>query len=228
MAVTSSTRALVGSAFARLLAGPVVLGAILFSTAGTVRFWQAWVYMAVLFVPLVALIVYLLRTAPDLLERRMRMKESAARQKAVIGLSALVFLVAFSIPGFDYRYGWSRAPVLVVLLADVLVLVGLVFYGLVLRENRYAARTIAVDAGQQVITTGPYSLVRHPMYLAMTLLLCASPLALGSYWGVLPMLALPLLLASRIVNEEDLLTRELVGYSEYKLKTKWRLFPGIW
>ena len=228
MTTKLESRSLLLTSFARLLAAPVLVGALLFSTAGTIQYWQAWLYLVVFFVPMVALIFYLLRSAPDLLERRMRMRETADRQKAVIGLSALVFLVAFAVPGFDHRYGWSRVPVLVVLLADVLVLLGYALYALVLRENRYAARTIAVEAGQKVITTGPYAVVRHPMYLAMTLLLCASPLAMGSYWGVLPMLALPLLLAVRIVHEEDLLKKELAGYSEYLLKTKYRLFPGIW
>lgn len=228
MSTRLGSRTLLASALVRLLAGLGALGALFFATAGTVHYWQAWLWMATLFLSLAVLTLCLLRSAPDLLERRMRLRESAGRQRAVIGLSALVFLVAFAIPGFDYRYHWSHAPVVVVLLADAVVLAGFVLYWLVLRENRYAARTIAVDAGQKVITTGPYSMVRHPMYLAMTLLLCVSPLALGSYWGVLPMLALPALLAVRIGHEEQLLQRELPGYREYMLGTRYRLFPGVW
>ena len=213
---------------ARFVSGIVVIGACLFWPAGTLNYWQAWTWLAALFIPMGVSLVYLVRSNPELLERRTRTNETRPEQRLIIAASTLYFLVIFLLPGFDKRYGWSQAPVWLVLLADLVVVAGYGLYILVLQTNSYASRVIEVEQGQKVITTGPYALVRHPMYLAMILLMSATPLALGSFWAFLPSLGLIPLLAIRAKDEEKLLTKELAGYSEYLQKTRFRLFPGIW
>jgi len=143
-------------------------------------------------------------------------------------LFILFFLLTFLIPGFDKRFGWSATQGWVVLIADVMVLLGYGLVFLVFRENSYAARTVGVEQGQEVISSGPYSIVRHPMYLGILLTYGFSPLALGSYWGMIPMLLLPVLLMARIWNEEQVLRKELEGYEAYTRQVKYRLIPGIW
>jgi protein-S-isoprenylcysteine O-methyltransferase Ste14 len=171
---------------------------------------------------------YLLKNDPQLLERRMQMREREVAQRRIISLSYLYFLVAFTLPGFDQRWGWSDVPPLVVIAADLVVMLGYGIFFLVLRENQYAARTIQVEQGQRVISSGPYALVRHPMYLGVTLMYLASPLALGSYWALLPALLIVPILVARIINEEQVLERDLAGYREYKQLTRYRLLPGVW
>jgi len=212
----------------RLVSGIVVIGACLFWPAGTFNYWQAWAWLATLFVPMGVSLVYLVRSNPDLLERRTRTNETRPEQRLIIAASSIYFLVIFLLPGFDKRYGWSQVPAWLVLLADLGVLAGYGLYIYVLYTNSYASRVIEVQQGQQVISTGPYALVRHPMYLAMILLMSATPLALGSFWAFLPSLGLIPLLAIRAKDEEKLLTKELAGYGEYLQKTRFRLFPGIW
>jgi protein-S-isoprenylcysteine O-methyltransferase Ste14 len=206
----------------------VGLAVVFFLPAGTLGYWHAWVYMGLLLIPMVFVLRYLLRNSPHLLERRMQMRERELTQKRVVGFSAIYFLAAFALPGFDYRWGWSTMPVWVVLLADLAVLVG---YGLIIRvfvENQYASRTVEVATGQQVISTGPYAVVRHPMYVGVLLMYLASPMALGSWWALLPAAFILPILVVRIVNEEQVLERDLPGYREYKLKTRYRLLPGVW
>lgn len=223
-----STQELTQKALGRVLAGLLILGAMFFLPAGTIYYWQAWVYLAVLFIPMLIFLLYLIRHEPDLLERRLRMKEREAEQKLIIKLSTLYFLGIYLVPGFDQRYGWSDVPVPVVLMADLIVLLGYGLFVLVLKENRYASRIVEVEAQQQVITTGPYSWVRHPLYLAVALMYIFSPLALGSYWAMLPTILLLVLLVARIQNEEKVLLRELAGYEAYRQETKYRLIPGVW
>jgi protein-S-isoprenylcysteine O-methyltransferase Ste14 len=205
-----------------------MLGAMLFLPAGTFHYWQAWVYLAILTIPMVLVMTYLIRKDPELLERRMRMREKEAKQRTIIKLSYLFFLVAFLIPGFDKRFGWSSAPLELVIIADAMVLTGYMVFVLVLRENRYASRIIEVEQKQKVITTGPYAVVRHPMYSGALLMYGFSPLALGSYWGMIPNALLILLIVARMRNEENVLKQELEGYVEYTQKVKYRLVPGIW
>ncbi len=212
----------------RLVLGIVVIGACLFWPAGTFNYWQAWTWLAALFVPMGISFVYLVRRDPALLERRTRTNETRPEQRLIIAASTLYFLVIFLLPGFDKRYGWSQVPVWLVLLADLGVVAGYGLYILVLQTNSYASRVIEVEQGQKVISTGPYALVRHPMYLGMILLMSATPLALGSFWAFLPSLGLIPLLAIRAKDEEKLLMKELTGYREYMQKTRYRLFPGIW
>lgn len=224
---TDKTRSAI-SAVARLVVGIPMIGAMLFLPAGTIRYWQAWVWMAALLIPMVLSLLYLLGTDPKLLERRTRMNETRSPQKWIIAASTLYLLFVFILPGFDVRYGWSNVPAWLCLAADGVVLASYSLYILVLRTNTFASRVIEVEQGQQVITSGPYAFVRHPMYLAMSLMMTATPLALGSYWATLPSLLFILLLAARAKNEEELLQKELKGYTEYMQKTRYRLFPGIW
>lgn len=212
----------------RFLAGIVLIGALVFVPAGTFHFWQAWAYMALIFVPMAIFGLVLLAKDPDLLERRMRMRETQAEQrKAIAGLSILFFAMLM-IPGFDRRYGWSAVPSGLVMLADVFVLLGYGLFVLTIRENRYASRVVELQQDQVVISSGPYAIVRHPMYLGAGLMFILSPLALGSYWGLIPAVLFPILLAARINSEEQLLRGSLGGYDEYTRKVKYRLIPFLW
>lgn len=208
--------------------GALICAALFFGTAGTLDYWQAWLYLAVLFLPITFVLVYLLRRDPDLLERRLRTRETQARQQTIVRASSLIFLMAFVLPGFDRRFGWSSVSAPIVVAADLVVLLGYRLFFLVLRENSFAARTVAVETGQRVVTTGPYRVVRHPMYVAVLAMCIASPLALGSAWAVLPALLLPFVMVLRIQDEERMLEDGLLGYREYRTQTKYRLIPGIW
>lgn len=212
----------------RLAVGIPVLFGILFLPAGTLAYWEAWVYLGILLIPMVFVMFYLLKNEPDLLERRMRLREKQAEQKRIIKLSYLYFLLAFMLPGLDHRFGWSDVPVAVVLFADAMVLLGYGLCILVFMQNRYASRIVEVEKEQTVITTGVYASVRHPMYLGVILMYLCSPLALGSYWAMLPTFLIIPILVARIRNEESVLARELKGYPEYMQKTQYRLIPGIW
>jgi len=210
-----------------LLAIPV-LGAILFIPAGTLHYWEAWLYMAVLLIPMAFALRHMLRHHGEILDRRLRLREKEAAQRRIIAASYPFFLLAFILPGLDHRWGWSDVPPVVVIAADAVVLVGYALCVRVMLANPYAGRTVQVDADQQVVSTGPYAIVRHPMYLGAMLLYVASPLALGSYWAVLPALVVIPILVARIINEEQVLERDLPGYREYKAVTRYCLLPGIW
>lgn len=214
--------------FSRLVAAFLILPALFFLPAGTLAFWEAWVFLAVLFLPMLLAFNYLLKNDPELLERRMRMRERVMVQKWVIALSILYLVPTFLLPGFDRRYEWSQVPVMLVVLADILVLLGYGLFFLVLKENSYASRIIEVEQEQKVISSGPYAFIRHPMYLGVMIMYLMYPLALGSYWTVIPSLLIIPLLVIRVLNEEEVLARELKGYQEYMQKVKYRLIPGIW
>lgn len=201
---------------------------LVFLPAGTFQYWQAWAWLASLFLPMIFSLGYLLKIDPALLERRTRTNEVRPEQRRIIAASVVYFLITFLLPGFDVRYGWSRVPGWLSLLADGIVLASYLLYIYVLKTNTFASRVVEVEQGQQVITGGPYALVRHPMYLAMILMMTATPLALGSYWAMIPSIGFILLLAARARNEEELLLTELTGYREHTHKTRYRLFPGIW
>jgi protein-S-isoprenylcysteine O-methyltransferase Ste14 len=208
--------------------GVAALQAMFLLSAGTLAYWEAWVYLSIFVVPMIFVLVYLLKYDPGLLERRMRMREKESEQKQIAVFAILYFLLAFLLPGFDKRFGWSHVPVGVVLAADALVLLGYSLFFLVLRENSYASRIVEVEQGQRVVSTGPYAVVRHPMYVGVSLMYIASPLALGSYWAVIPSLLIVPILVARIRSEERLLGRELMGYKEYAQRTRYRLVPGVW
>jgi protein-S-isoprenylcysteine O-methyltransferase Ste14 len=207
---------------------PVFIGLMLFLPAGTLDYWQAWIYCAVLFIPMFFVVFYFLKKNPELLERRMRMKEKEEKQKTIIKIGYILFFIGFIIPGLDYRYHWSDVPDLIVISANAIVLAGYIFFFFVLRENSYASRIIEVEKGQKVITTGPYAIVRHPMYMGVLLMYLFTPLALGSYWAIFFFLPLFPLIVVRLLNEEEVLLRELPDYKEYCLKTRYHLIPFIW
>ena len=206
----------------------IVLGLMFFLPAWTFNYWQAWVYMAILTVPRLFVVRYLYKYDPALLERRMRMREKQRTQKLVVWFSSFTVLVLFVIPGFDIRVGWSNVPLIAVVIADILVLFGYLIVALVFKTNTYASRIVEVEKGQKVVTTGPYAIVRHPMYLGMMILFTFSPLALGSYWAMLAAVPLIPLLVARIGGEEKELLANLEGYKEYAMETKYRLLPGVW
>lgn len=226
----TSRTGLIKKSVGQTLALLLILGAMLFFSAGTLRYWEAWVYLAILLAANSFMVVYLIliKNDPDLLARRLRLKEKEPEEKLRQKLSSIVLFVVFLLPGLDKRYGWSSVPSAVIVAADVIVMLGLGLFWLAVRENRWASHIIEVEQNQQVITTGPYALVRHPMYSAVLLILICSPLALGSYWALLPSALFPILLAARIRNEEAMLLRDLDGYREYTQKVEYRLIPGIW
>jgi protein-S-isoprenylcysteine O-methyltransferase Ste14 len=206
----------------------LIVGIALFVPAGTLDFWQAWLYMAILFIPMASVLIYFLARDPEFLRRRFEYKEKNERQKKIVSLTSLIYAIAFLLPGLDHRFGWSQVPTEAVILADALILLGYLIIILVFRENRYAARTVRVEQGQKVITTGPYSLIRHPMYLGVLIMYLSTPIALGSYWAFIPMLGIIPGIVLRIKNEEEVLLRELDGYREYCKKTRYRLIPFLW
>lgn len=226
--MTIARQGLLGRVLVRLVGGGALMAALFFGTAGTFDYWQAWLFLLVLLTPMVFALIYFLRHDPDLLERRIRSREQRAEQKGFVGAAGLVLVLAFVIPGLDQRFGWSTVAPAISIAADGVVLLGYGLLFVVMRANTFAARTIAVEAGQRIVTTGPYGVVRHPMYLAAAVLYLACPVALGSWWAVVPALLLPPLLGLRIRDEERMLEVELNGYREYQTKTRYRLFPGVW
>ena len=206
----------------------IVLAAVFFATAGTFRYWQAWVYLAVLFIPMFFVLLYLVKNDPALLERRLRTKEKAVPQNLFHRITTAGFILSYIVPGLDHRFAWSSVPTFVVLAADILMFAGYVLFFLVLRENSYASRVVEVEKDQRVISTGPYAFVRHPMYSAVLVMFLMNPIALGSFWAMLCLVPLPGFLVTRIRNEEKLLMDDLAGYREYTQTVKYRLVPGVW
>jgi protein-S-isoprenylcysteine O-methyltransferase Ste14 len=205
-----------------------VLAALFFLPAGTWNYREAWIYIAILFIPMLFALNYLMKNSPDLLERRMHMRETQTAQKKIVSLSFIYIILAFLLPGFDKRFGWSDVPFYITLVADLVVLVSYLGVIQVFKTNSYASRVVEVMKGQRVISTGPYAIVRHPMYTAVSFMYVFSPLALGSYWAMIPAALIIPLLVARIKNEEEVLKKELDGYKEYQQKTKYRFIPGIW
>ena len=208
-----------------------VFGLMLFVPAGTVNYWQAWVFLAVVAISVQIPPIYLLRTNPAALQRRMRggpAAESRVAQKVVIAGLYLSLAAMVVVSALDHRFGWSPVPPAICLVGDVLVAVGLGVVALVLIQNSYAASTVQVEAGQTVVSTGLYGLVRHPMYTGNVIMMVGVPLALGSYWGLVFVVPGLIVLASRIRDEEKLLQDELSGYREYTQTVRYRLVPLMW
>ena len=199
-----------------------------FLPAGTWNYWQAWVYMGVLITPMFFAMIYLIKKDPELLERRMRLKEKRSEQRLIVKVSLVFFLLAFILPGFDKRFGWSDVPIGLVIASDICILIGYLIIFRVMQINTFASRVIEVANEQKVIDTDLYSIVRHPMYVGAILLYIASPIALGSYWSVLPAIVIIPVIVARIKDEEAALDKDLAGYLEYKQRTKYRLIPFIW
>ena len=206
----------------------IIVGGLVFATAGSFRYWNGWLFMAALFGPMMPVVVYLYVRHRTLLEKRLTLREKQKEQKAYVKLSLLWFLVTFALPGFDYRLGWSDVPVWLVVASAVVIIIGYVLFIVAMVQNSFASRVIELQAEQRVIDTGLYSLVCHPMYMAASLMYAPCPLVLGSYYALIPTILLPLLLAFRIQNEEKLLRGGLAGYSEYANRVRYRLIPFVW
>jgi protein-S-isoprenylcysteine O-methyltransferase Ste14 len=218
-------------AFAGLLQLLIIMSLVIFLPAWTFHYWQAWIFLAVFFVSVLAITLYLMKNDPKLLERRTNagpVAEQQTIQKIIQSLAALAFIAMFIVSALDHRFAWSTMPPYVTALGDILVALGLYFVFLVFKENTFASGTIEVGAEQRVIATGPYAFVRHPMYIGALVMLLGVPLALGSWWGLLTIIPMTLVLVARLLDEEKFLARNLAGYCEYRDKVRSRLIPLIW
>ena len=216
------------NALAKFLIGLLLVGLLIFLPAGTLAYPGGLLFLCLLFVPMLLMGIVMLARARDLLAKRLDAKEKQAAQKGVQSLAGLVFMAGFVLAGLDFRFGWSDMPLPVVIAASVIFLIGYGLYAEVMRENAYLSRTVKVEEGQTVISTGLYGIVRHPMYLASVLMFLSIPLVMGSWYALIPFAFYPLLMVVRILDEEKLLTAELSGYEEYKRKVKYRMIPFIW
>ena len=208
--------------------GLAITAAMLFLPAGTGHYPGAWLFMALLFIPILIMGVVLLIKNPELLRKRLEMKEREKEQRSVVALSGLLLVGSFIVAGLDFRFGWSHVSSVVVIIASIALLVSYALYAEVLRENVYLSRVVEVQQGQRVIDTGLYGIVRHPMYSAVSLLYLSIPLVLGSWWALLVMSPCVLLLAARIKNEEQVLRQGLPGYIAYTQRVRYRMIPFIW
>ena len=216
------------SALLKFLFGLLLVGALLLLPAGSLRYMNAWLFIALLFVPMLILGAVLLVKSPELLKKRLNAKEKEGTQKGVVAASALLFLLGFVTAGLDYRFSWSRVPSAVVIAASCVLLLSYALYAEVMRENAYLSRTVEVTEGQKVIDTGLYGIVRHPMYAVTVWLFLSIPLVLGSLFSLLCFLPYVPIIVVRIIGEEKLLEKELDGYKEYKTRVKYRLIPLVW
>ena len=208
--------------------GVLIIGLLLFIPANTINYWNGWIFMGLLFIPMFIAGIVLMIKSPELLKKRLNAKEKENEQKQVVALSGLMFLAGFIIAGLNYRYNWIIIPNYVVIISSIIFVLAYIVYAEVLRENAYLSRTIEVQENQKVIDTGLYGIVRHPMYGATVLLFLTMPLVLGSVISFIIFLAYPFIIAKRIKNEEEVLERDLQGYSEYKKKVKYKVIPFIW
>lgn len=219
---------LFGKALIKFTIGLLLVGALLFLPAGSLLYVNAWLFIALLFAPMLLLGAVLLVKAPKLLEKRLNAKETEGTQKGVVAISGLMFAVGFVVAGLDYRFGWSHVPLWAVAVASVVLLLAYALYAEVMRENAYLSRTIEVQENQTVVDTGLYGIVRHPMYAATLWLFLAIPLVLGSWWSLVCFLPYIAVIVVRIRNEEKVLEAGLVGYTEYKKRVRYRLIPFVW
>jgi len=222
------TKKLFIEAMTKFILGVVLVGLLIFLPAGTVAFFNGWLLMGILFVPMFLAGIVMMIKNPDLLRKRLNAKEKQQEQSLVVKLSGLMFLAGFVVAGLGVRFNWYTLPKPVVIAAAVVFLVAYILYAEVLRENTYLSRTIEVQENQKVIDTGLYGIVRHPMYSVTLLLFLSMPIILGSIFSFLIFLAYPWIIAKRIKNEEEFLEKELDGYREYKQKVRYRLVPFVW
>ena len=215
-------------AVTKFFGGFVLLGLLLFLPAGTIDWWQGWLLMGILFIPMFVAGLVMLKKSPELLKKRLNAREEQGEQRRVILLSGLMFLAAFVIAGLNFRFRWIILPDWVSWASAGIFLLGYALYAEVLRENEWLSRTVEVQEGQSVVDTGLYGMVRHPMYMSTLLLFLSMPLVLGSVISFVIMLAYIPIIALRIKNEEQVLTRQLVGYSEYRQKVRWKVIPFVW
>ena len=219
---------LLKDAIIKFVCGVVLIGVLLFLPAWDIKWRNGWILMAILFVPMFFAGIVMYKKAPDLLRSRLKAKETQSEQKDVISCSGIMFLAAFVLAGLNHHFGWTSLPAWIVWAGVVIFLLAYCLFGEVLRENRYLSRTIEVREDQEVVSTGLYGVVRHPMYTATVLLFLAMPLVLGSWPSFIIMLAYIPIIVKRIKNEEQVLETELKGYAEYKEKVRYRLIPYVW
>ncbi len=216
------------SGLLKFLCGFLLAGLLIFLPAGTLHYGKGWLLMGLLFVPMLIAGFVMFYKSPEFLAKRLDAKEKQATQKGVVAFSGLMFVAGFVVAGLDYRFGWSKMPLGVTIASCVLFLLAYALYAEVMRENAYLSRTIKVEKGQTVVDTGLYAIVRHPMYMATILLFLMMPVVLGSWYALIVFACYPVIIIIRLKDEEDLLTRELPGYAEYKQKVKYRILPFIW
>ena len=216
------------SAIIKFSLGVLLIGLLLFIPANTINYWNGWLFMGLLFIPMFIAGIVMMIKSPNLLRKRLDAKEKENKQRQVVALSGLMFLAGFIIAGLNYKYSWIILPKSVVIISSVIFIIAYILYAEVLRENAYLSRTIKVEENQQVVDTGLYRIVRHPMYAITVLLFLSMTLVLGSAISFVIFLVYPFIIAKRIKNEEEVLERELKGYSEYKKKVKYRMIPHIW
>lgn len=222
---------LYGKTLLRMSVLVVICGLVLFGAAGSIRYWQGWLYLTIFTLVSLLITLYLIKKDPALVKRRLRggpIAEQRTTQKIIMFFASLAFICLLVVPGLDYRFGWSAVPLPVVILGDILVVVGFYLVLVVYKENTYTSATIEVAENQKVISTGPYALVRHPMYASASLYLIGTPLALGSYWGFLALVFMMPFLIWRLFDEEKFLAKSLPGYIEYQKKVQYRLVPYVW
>lgn len=215
-------------ALVKFVCGLLLVGLLIFLPAGTLSYTCGWLLIGLLFGPMLIAGFVMLYKSPEFLKKRLDAKEKQGTQKGVVALSGLMFIAGFVVAGLDFRFSWSTVPTWVVIAASVLFLIAYALYAEVMRENAYLSRTIKVEEGQTVVDTGLYGVVRHPMYAVTILLFLMIPLVLGSWYALIAFVFYPVVIVVRLTDEEELLTRELPGYSEYKLKVKYRIIPFIW
>jgi len=216
------------NALTKYICGLLMVGLLSFLPAGTLSYTYGWLFVGLLFVPILIAGIVMLFKSPDFLAKRLDAKEKQRAQKGVVALSGLMFIAGFVVAGLDYRFDWSKMPLIVTVIASVLFLAAYILYAEVMRENAYLSRTVKVEEGQTVVDTGLYAIVRHPMYMATILLFLMIPIVLGSWYALIAFAFYPAIIIVRLKDEEDLLTRELPGYAAYKQKVKYRIIPFIW
>ena len=216
------------NALTKFICGLLLVGLLIFLPAGTLFYTYGWLFIGLLFVPMLIAGLVMFFKSPDFLKKRLDTKEKQDTQKGVVAFSGLMFIVGFVVAGLDFRFGWSKMPLWVIITASVLFLLAYVLYAEVMRENAYLSRTVKVEEGQTVVDTGLYGIVRHPMYAVTILLFLMIPIVLGSWYALLAFAFYPVIIVVRLRAEEELLTRKLPGYAAYKKKVKYRLLPFIW
>ena len=215
-------------AIIKIALGIIIVGALVFVPAGSFEYWNGWLFLGILFIPMFIAGIVMMIKNPELLRKRLNAKEKENTQKYVVLSSALMFIVGFVVAGLNYRFGWIVLPNIVAVIGSVIFIIAYILYAEVLRENTYLSRTIEVQENQKVVDTGLYGIVRHPMYAATILLFLAMPLILGSIISFVIFLIYPILIGTRIKNEEEVLEKDLEGYTEYKKKVKYKMIPFIW
>ena len=215
-------------AIIKVLLGILIIGLLFFLPAGKINYWNGWLLIGILFVPMFIAGIVMMIKSPELLKKRLNIKEKQGDQRLVVLFSAIMFIAGFIVAGLNYRYSWIILPDIAIIISSIIFVLSYILYAEVLRENKYLSRTIEVQENQKVIDTGLYGIIRHPMYMATIFLFLSMPLILGSIYSFVIFLLYPIIIAKRIKNEEEVLEKDLKGYKEYKEKVKYKVIPFIW